>query len=217
MTGRTDHGKIVIFARGARNASSKFASAQAFTYAEYVIFAGNGFLSLNQINPILYFADLSADYTKYCYACFFLEICDKLLLPEMHTSDALQILLRSLNALNTDKLPANLVLAVFIFKFLQKEGIAPLSRSCPVCCDATKPVFAADGVVCPACNPNAEGIPITKGVFQALCYILESRIEKMLSFRAADNVVDDLFRCATYFLRTNVDVKIKSLEFKDNT
>jgi len=207
-------GKIAIFARGARNAGSKFAAAQPFALAEFMLYDGGGFFSLNQIAPIMTLPKIADDYDRYCCACLFLEIADGLILPEMDGRAALEILLRSLRALDSGRNMAE-VFAAFVFKFLQKEGVAPLLRNCPMCDAAPAPIFAAEGAVCGDCAPGAVGVPIKRATMAALAYILDADIPKMLNFRASADVVEGLAKAAKLFLCENTDVKFASLPLVD--
>jgi len=193
-----ERGKITAYARGAKNTKSKFAALQPFAYGDFVFYDGGGFLSLNQTDIKITHSNIADNYDKYTHACLFLEIIDGLLLPDMDGREALHILMRCLSALNRGVRPVGQVFAAFVFKFLQKEGLAPLM-------DDDRAFFAAEGI-------GEMGIPISKSTIAALQYILEADISGLLHFKASDDVIENLAACARLFLSENVDIKFKSAE-----
>jgi len=204
-----ESGKITVFAKGAKRPKSKFAAAQALIYSEFVIFNGGRFLSLNQINPLLGFPSIAENYDKYCTACIFMEICDNLLLPEMDSRKGLKILLHSLKALsNPDCVHSPpLVFAVFVFKFLQSEGFAPLLDYNE---NGDFAFFSAEGLTPFA--PNSQTVTLSKCAVSALKYILDADIKSLFCFRVSEDVAKSLGIAAGIFLKNNIDVKINSLE-----
>ena len=190
LTGK--HGKMTVFARGARRAKSKLATG-LFDYNEFVIFDGGGFLSLNAVVPVHSFGGITADYDKYCFACCFLEMTDKMTLTGMDTQEVLQILLCALAELERGRHEPTTVFAVFAIKFLQKEGFAPLVSGHSVQTGTT------------ALRPTPRAV-------QALEYILEASPKEMFAFKASEDVAGQLYRAARLFVAENVDTGIKSLE-----
>ena len=76
-----EHGRMMIYARGARKPKSKFmAAAQLFTYADYVITVGRGFHALAQAQVIESFYGLRTDYDRLTAAHLLAEVCEKTLL-----------------------------------------------------------------------------------------------------------------------------------------
>jgi len=174
------HGKIVVHSRGARKTGSKL-SANLFCCHEFIIFDGGSFLSLNQVTPMHSFAVVADDFDAYCAACSFLEIIDKVMLPNMEASAVLRLLLRALAELAA-KRPPNQVFAVFMLKFLQKEG------------------FVA-----------ADALPLGADAADALNYILENDGKHAFAFNASKDVLDALNAAARTLIETNVDTQLKSL------
>ena len=206
------HGKISVFARGSQRVGSKLAAA-LFCYNEFVVFDGGSFLSLNQIAPLHSFGKIAEDYDKYCLCCCFLEIADKMLLANMETDDALQMLLLAFSEMEKGRLAPTMVFAVFVFKFLQKEGLAPLTESCAACDGRLDGEcrFFDEGMLCGRCA-TGKAIGFSAQAVQALQYILDADVKKMFSFGASDGVADQLYAAARLFLAANVDIDFKSLK-----
>ncbi|MCL2396902.1 MAG: DNA repair protein RecO [Defluviitaleaceae bacterium] len=212
------HGKISAFARGSQRVGSKLATS-LFCYNEFVIFDGGSFLSLNQVLPIHTFGKIADDYDKYCFCCCFLELADKMLLTGMETGEALQILLRAFAEMEHGRLPANLIFAGFVFKFLQKEGLAPIVNMCAACEGELIEDcwFYDEGLFCDVCATSPgkvtpQHIGLSAQAVLALQYILDADVKRMFAFKVSEGVASQLYAAAGLFLSKNVDVELKSLK-----
>jgi len=180
-----NHGKVVVFARGAKGAKSKLAVPR-LAYCEFVFYDGGKFLSLTQVSPVMHFGNIPQNYDAYCVAAFVLELADKMLFDNMEATDALKLVLAALLRLDRGGEPA-LVHGAFTVKMLQNEGF-----------------FALEDTQSRELCPN---------VLAAIKYILDAPIEKVFAFRASDDVLVALRRVALDLLRENVDIHLKSVEF----
>jgi len=186
------HGKITVFARGSRRAQSKLATS-LFSYNEFVIFDGGGFLSLNHVEPIHIFSEIAADYDKFCLGCCFLEMADKMLLVKMDTSDILRILLNAFAEMERNRHAPKLIFAVFAIKALQSEGMAPLVNGNNV-------------------ESGESMMLLMEEAARALTYILETDGKDIFAFKASNDVAEQLYRAARLFVAENMDAQLKSLE-----
>ncbi|MCL2575058.1 MAG: DNA repair protein RecO [Defluviitaleaceae bacterium] len=183
-----NHGKVVVFARGAKGAKSKL-SANKLSYNEFVIYDGGQFFSLTQCSPIVQFANIPLDYNAFCVANFILELSDKIMLENMEALDTLNLVLMAFYRLEKAALPS-LVQAVFTLKLLQKEG------------------FFGEH-----CTENPDFMNISKEANAAINYILSTPIKRVFNFRVSSDVMNELQQYALLFLQQNVDLQLKSLEF----
>ena len=181
------HGKVVVFARGAKGANSKL-SVPKLAYCEFVFYDGGQFLSLSQVSVVAQFGDISGDYDAYCVAAFILEMADKMLLDNMECSAALKLVMAAFSRLDRGASP-KLVHGTFVVKMLQNEGFF------------SKELLLGEGFV-----PE---------VGMAVDYIMDAANEKAFSFKASEDVLEVLQCRALRFLREHVDVQLKSLGFFD--
>jgi len=188
-----NHGKLTVFARGARHVGSKLATG-LFSYNEYVIYEGSRFYSLTAVVPVHMFDHIAQDYDKFCFAHSFLEMIDKMVMASMDTSKILQILLCSLRELTHGRHMPDMIFAVFAIKLLQTEGFAPL--------------IDTGGIV----QTGESMLRLGPKATRALTYILDTDAGKMYDFKASDDIAQQLYRIARLFVAENVDAKIKSLE-----
>ena len=123
-----DRGKLIIRARGAKNAKSKFITAQMFAYCDFVIYKGSGFYSLTQIELLESFYNIRNDYDTLMLAYDVTNTYDKYLpdvIEEDESTDFLLLLIKTMKELSRDIIAHDLVVCVFKLKFLQLCGVAP--------------------------------------------------------------------------------------------
>ena len=188
-------GKVQVFARGARNAKSKLAFT-ILSCCEFVLYDGGNFFSLTQVSPQRHFSNILQDYDAFVASCFILELADKTLLAGMDAKKALRLVVLSLARLDKTH-NHKVILAVFIFKFLQIEGYMPMLKG---------ESFGEDGL-------GENGRHVVTPTADAIRYIITSEIDKIFNFKVSQAVADELLECALFFLRANVDAQLKSMKF----
>lgn len=209
-----ERGKITVFARGGKNAGSKL-TASLFSYNEFMIFDGGSFLSLTQIAPIRHFHQITENFESYCFACFFLELVDKMVLAGMEVFDTLALLLQAFSELEAKRASPYLVFAVFTLKLLQKEGFAPLVDACSNCENVLEKDiwFHNEGLICSNCAQTTSGrVFLSPHTVMAIKYILEANYKKAFCFKSSADVQDQLRAAAGLFLAANVEAEFNSLK-----
>jgi len=209
-------GKAVVFARGAKGAKSKL-SVPKLSYCEFVFYDGGQFLSLAQVSPIAQFGNIVQNYDAFCVAAFILELTDKMLLSNMDSEDALNLLLLAFSRLDKSYEPS-LIFGAFAFKMLQKEGFAPTTQNCALCQSPLTDIFekmrfGSEGFLCTACAKRVQTIACSPKILAAVKYILDAPIEKIFNFKASPDILQVLQQIAILFLHHNVDSQLKSLDF----
>ncbi|MCL1996625.1 MAG: DNA repair protein RecO [Defluviitaleaceae bacterium] len=124
-----DTGKLIVRARGAKNAKSKYLTAQLFAYCDFVLYQGRGFYSLTQVELIESFYNLRLDYERLMLAYDIISLVDKYI-PTGHielqeSQDILLLVLKAISKLTKKTAVPELVVIVFQLKFLQITGFAP--------------------------------------------------------------------------------------------
>ena len=209
-------GKLSVSARGARKQGSKFlAGTQSFTYADFVIYDGGKFYAMSQIDIIEGFYGLLNDYDKLCYANYFLELCDKVIIPGAECDEVLLLLIKTLSSLSKDRVSPEFAARVFELKFLQLNGYSPELEICSVCGKALKTniFFHTYGCICYDCSkefPNS--FPVTPGLIQALNYIANANYTNLFSFEVGNVTLEGLKRASKIIYNSHIDVRINSRE-----
>ena len=148
-----ERGRVLIRARGARKPRSKFmAAAQIFTYSDFVLAEGRGFVSLAQADVIENFYDLRTDYDRLCAAYEIVDVCEKTVHENENCDDLLLLVLKSLSNLSRGKFQPRQIFAVFMLRFFDVSGLRPHTDECAVCKKivAREIFWGGEGVLCAA-------------------------------------------------------------------
>jgi DNA repair protein RecO (recombination protein O) len=213
------HGRLTVYARGARKPKSKFiAAAQLFTYADFILAEGRGFYSLAQAEIIESFYHIRAGYDSLCHAHLMTEVCEKTVLENLNCDELLLLLLKSLSHLNkkSDGLPYAQVTGVFLFRFFVYYGLSPQTGACSVCESEPAPhyFFCGEGLICKDCAARLNNrIPITQGTAAALRYILDNELVQSFMFKANDETLTQLTQASKLYWDSHFGWKLKSAEF----
>lgn len=191
-------GRVMVYARGARKPRSKFmAAAQIFTYSDFVLAAGRGFLSLAQADVIENFYDLRTDYDRLCAAYEIVNACEKTVLEENNCDALLLLVLKSLAHLAKGKLPTAQVSAVFLLRFFDVYGLRPHTDECAVCStpasESQEIFFGAEGILCAR---HASPLALSPAAAAAISYILKSTLPQSFQFETSGDVLEELNNAA---------------------
>ncbi|MCL2356501.1 MAG: DNA repair protein RecO [Defluviitaleaceae bacterium] len=188
-------GRVMVRARGARKPKSKFmASAQIFTYSDFILTEGRGFMSVAQADVIESFYELRTDYDRLCAAYAITEVCDKALRESENCDAILLLVLKSLAHLTKEKFPPAQISAVFMLRFFDVYGLRPRTDECVVCGAKEMPefFFCEEGILC-----AAHGVlPISRSAVAAMSHILTGKLSEAFQFEANDSLLEELNKTA---------------------
>ena len=207
------YGKITVIAKGARKPNSKFmASAQLFTYSDFIIYNGGRFYSVTQAEVIENFFTLRSDYNRLCFAQYFVEVCDKTTPFNAHCDDLLHLLIISMSALAKGIRSPYLTARAFEIKFFQVNGIAPETACCAKCGGPLPESirFGADGTVCGCYTLPA--VKISLAALSAIRYILTADLPNIFKFNASQEILNDIKNASGLFFKSHFDAVINSLD-----
>ena len=210
-----DHGRMMIYARGARKPKSKFmAAAQLFTYADFVITRGRGFNALAQAQVIQSFYGIRTDYDRLTAAHLLAEVCEKTVLEESSCDELLRLALRSLSHLSKPIFPPLQVTGVFFMRFYAYYGLAPETGACAQCGQDVEheAFFCAEGLVCGAHKPGY-GVKLSRAAVFALRHILDSDLITAFKFKAHEEVLEELWQAAQMLWRFHFDWELVAAGF----
>jgi DNA repair protein RecO (recombination protein O) len=199
-------GKAAALARGAKKPGSGLRACALFSYCDFVIYDGGGFLSVTQADVIEPFFNVGAGYEIYRHACAALELADRAYYPEMPAGEALGFLLIALRAFDKGAAPPPLILAAFIFRLLKLEGFAPVFSGCAECGREDAFFFGGSGPLCGACASGRRNVPLSGSARRTLRGVLEGGAKDY-----SDGDAPALLSAAALFLEINVGVELKSL------
>ena len=209
------HGRMMIYARGARKPKSKFmAAAQLFTYADFILNKGRGFYALGQAEIIQNFYGLRSDYDRLAAAHLVAEVCEKTLLEDIACDDLLQLAMKSLAHLNKPQLPPLQVISVFFMRFYAYYGLTPETEMCTVCGDYidNEAYVCAEGLVCKIHKPPYS-IKLSQAAVYALRFILSNDLSGAFLFNAHESIQNELWKASKTLWQHHFDWKLKSEDF----
>ena len=213
------HGRIMAYARGARNPRSKFiAASQLFTYADFVLAQGRGFFSVTQAEVIENFYNLRTDYDRLIAAHLLVEVCEKTLLENSNCDELLLLALRALSNLSKGVFPPTQITSVFLMRFFDFYGLKPNISNCIICNHPTQEMsdgiyLGAEGIVCAthkAQEKTAALMPISKAAARAITHIFHSGMAQSFLFNTNQNVLRELERASNLLWDTHFEWGLKS-------
>ena len=214
-----DYGKISVRARGARRSKSKFlAGTQLFAYSDFIVFTRGKHYFLSQVDVIESFYDIRSDYDRLCYANYFLEISDKILMEGMESNNILLLLLKTLKAVCNDRMNLSLVARIFELKLLDYSGYRPEVQACNLCNKEVKEAdiyFNREGIVCSKCvkiSSKMDIFTLNETSIYAMRYILYSELSNLYNFNLDNHSLKELQQ-ACKLLMSELGLNIKSLSF----
>ena len=215
-----EEGKAMVYAKGARKLKSRYFSGSAqFDYSDFVVYSGSGFYSVTQVDKLLSFNAVSADYDKLLYGNLFLELVDKTTFPNEANPDILRLLLTALKALDKGITDNFCIAQGFLFKYLQICGYEPSIYACASCgkgADAPLLRYGADGILCDACGvSDLHCININDSVIKAISYILDAEIREAFSY-TLDAESKKILQQASDISLSNFNVSLNSKKFLEN-
>ena len=210
-----EHGRIMVYARGARKPTSKFmAAAQLFTYADFVLARGAGFYSLCQAEVIESFYPLREDYDRLMAAYQITEACEKTLWDNIESDELLKLVLKSLAVLTKGQISPAQVSGVFLLRFFDVHGLRPQMDSCVLCnapAKETKMVLCAEGLVCDAHKPSVYQ-PVSAAAVAAMRHILSNDLAKAFLFTATDAVLEEQQKAVMLLWKCHFDWELKTVD-----
>ena len=212
-----ERGKITAFAKGVRRSTNQLiSSCQIFVMGAFTLYEGRDAYTVKNIEVKEYFHELTFDMDKYCYGSYFCEIMAYFTHEGEASSDYLNLLFVSLNALKKGFIPAKLIRCIYELKLMDVFGQGLQSSICPICGrDQVSCVFDArsGGMLCDDCAERAFAPMVIKpAVLYALQYINGAEFGRLYQFNLAEDVLTELIMVCNSFMSVYVDKKFNSLE-----
>lgn len=212
-----ERGKITAFARGARRQySALLASTQLFAFGTFKVIEGRNAYTLLSAEITTYFEDIPADPVRACYASYFLEMAAYYGRENNNEVELLKLLYQTLRILCRDRLPMPLIRTVYELRIFVVNGEYPEYYHCIFCgLEEKLNHFSTrhSGVVCDGCLGKAgEVLPMLPSALYAAQYIISSPIEKLYTFSLSAQVLEQLQRMMSRYIKEHIDKTFKSLE-----
>lgn len=216
-----ERGKITAFAKGVRKTTNQLiSSSQLFVMGTFTLYEGRDAYTLKNIDVKEYFHELTFDMNKYCYGSYFCEMMTYFTREGERSTDYLNLLFVSLNALKKGLMPVRLIRRIYEIKMMDVFGQGLQSYHCPICGnDHLSQIFDAQagGIVCEDCvNKTRSPISITTDARYTLQYINGAAFGKLYNFNVSEQVLEELEHICDSFLNVYLDKKFNSLQIIDS-
>ena len=210
-----ERGKARIFVKGAKNPKSKLNFCSGlFCWSDFVMYDGNGFLSLNQASLIDNHYAIRNDYDSFLRASFMLELAEKILPAQAGPGPVLGLLLKTFAAFcRPGAGNSEFVFNVFLLKLLEAEGYAPEFGLCSSCRNEVsgRAFIAEAGLVCENCAAGLGRLPrVDREALGGLRYIFERDLDSLYRLNAKKEILSGLSAITSFLVEANFDVKLKS-------
>ena len=181
-----ERGRIACFARGARRPGSPvMAASLPFCFGTYRIREGRNSNVLVEAKIQTFFEKIRSDMEATCYASYFAEVLRYITRENNDEAALLLLAFQSLRALESGRIPARLIRAVFEIRTLRIEGEFLMPQE-------------ADGF-----SPAA---------MQAVTHIAEAPLKNLDTFAVSDSVLAELEHIAEVSMERSLHHRFESLE-----
>jgi DNA repair protein RecO (recombination protein O) len=212
-------GKISGCVKNARKSKNRLsAGTQLLCYCDFIMFKGKDIYTITSCEVIESFYEIRNDMIRLTYAAHILEIINDIVQEEQPATRVLKLFLNTMHMLsNTDKLP-ELITGIFELRLLSILGYAPYVAGCLNCGneeqDGVSFSFSKCGFICPSCsNFDKYSTRISLGTARAMNYIVHSSINELFKFNLSKDVLDELNRVVSRYLRDRLEKKYTKLDF----
>ncbi|RHV30293.1 DNA repair protein RecO [Coprococcus sp. OM04-5BH] len=211
-----ERGRITAFARGVRKSNNQLVSkTQLFVMGEFTLYEGRDAYTLKSVEAKEYFHELTYDMEKYCYGSYFCEVMSYFTREGERSTDYLNLLFVSLNALKKAMISPKLIRVIFEIKMLDVFGQGIQSYHCPVCGNEPSGIFSAEagGLVCIHCaGRTMHNIAVSDACVYTLKYINGQKFGTLYNFTVKDEVLEELENITARFYDVHIGKKFNSLE-----
>ena len=181
-----ERGRIACFARGARRPGSPvMAASLPFCFGTYRIREGRNSNVLVEAKIQTFFEKIRTDMEATCYASYFAEVLRYITRENNDEAALLLLAFQSLRALESGRIGARLIRAVFEIRTLRIEGEFLMPQE-------------ADGF-----SPAA---------MQAVAHIAESPLKNLYTFAVSDSVLAELEHIAEVSMERSLHHRFESLD-----
>ena len=226
------HGKISVFARGAKRPTSRFLSAtQLFCCGDYTLYRGKNSYTLQECEVVCSYFHLRQDLTTLALATYLCDVAADVCLEESDEHSMLQLTLNALWCLEKESHAPALVKGAFEFRCACIIGFLPQLGACGACgaeygerdmffdllngtllcdrCQSKQPVpltpYEDDG--------GALCVKISNSVTAALRYVITAPAAKQFSFHLEEAELLSFAQVCERYLLCHVEHGYHSLTF----
>ena len=208
-------GRVVLSARGARKANSRLlAATQLFCYADFVVYEGKGFYSINQAELQKSFYDLRTDIDKFSEAMYLTELVDRSCPVGMEQDEVLELLYYAFSVMEKGTLPPKLVSRIFELKLLQINGLFA-QEECYICGKSEGDIYFDGRLGAFYCEEHktSNSIFVYNAVRQVFDYVLSKEGKAVFGFNLSEEALEQLSVILKNYMDVHMDIRLKTRGF----
>ena len=208
-------GRVILSARGARNAKSKLlAATQLFCYADFVVHEGKGFISINQAELQKSFYGLRLDVDKFSEAMYLTELVNRTCPAGMEQDEVLELLYYAFSVMEKGTLPPKLISRIFELKLLQISGLfAP--EECHTWGESEGDIYFDGRLGAFFCenHKTSNSIFVYDAVRKAFAHVLSKDGRSVFGFNLSEEALEQLSVILKNYMDVHMDVRLKTCDF----
>lgn len=219
-----EEGVLTVNAPGVRKLSaSNLRSAQLFAYSDLLLYAKNGYYTLQESILQEDFYALREDVTDFALGCYLCELASAVSVGGEEGNEILRLLLNALYAAEKKVAAPRIIKAAFEFRLAALIGYEPDLTECPICGRVAEQIpdrsfELTDGYIfCTNCENPEEGFTrrakVSPACFAAMKHLLTAPVNKIFLFRLEDSALGELSALTEEYLLLRLEKKLKTLEF----
>lgn len=227
-----EKGIVTAIANGSKTLKSRYmAATQLFCYGSYVLYKKGDFFFVREVELIESFFDLRLTIERTALATYICDVINYVAVHEMPDVPLLRLTLNSLFAISKEKHSLPKIKSAFELRCSAILGFSPDVSAC-FKCEKKHGEFYLDilggNIICNECKEKVnffEMYPeyandalskisyVSEGVRLAMEYVINSPIEKFLSFSISYDEQRYFSSAAEAYLLNHIEKSFKSLDF----
>ena len=221
-------GKISVIAKNAKKSVKRFSGALDLFFDNHIQCTfpkknKDGLIILSQAQIKNGFTNIRYDVFKTAYASFWVELIHFWLEEDKTQSDLYDLLLFSLDALNTGLISKKVLNLIFQIRFMSISGFSPNIENCDICKTSVDSIeqknirfdFKEGRIICQNCAEQRSkyGMMISKGTLKQLFWINNADINRADRIRFSGFAIEEGTRLLEAFIPFHIGKDFKSLRF----
>ncbi len=224
------NGKITAIAKNAKKSVKRFSGALDLFSANNIQCVlpkkkKDALINLTQTDLENGFVNIRYDVFKTAYASYWAELIYFWLEEGKDQELLYNLLFFSLDALNRDLFPKEVVSLLFQIRFMSLSGFTPNIEYCDTCKTPLDEIeqnkvrfdFSEGCLICPNCNKNKSkpkyGMTISKGTLKQLFWINNSDIERAERIKFSNFAIQEGENLLESFIQFHIGREFKSIRF----
>jgi DNA repair protein RecO (recombination protein O) len=211
-------GKLQAVAKGARRAkSSMLAATYPLSMGNYVLFEGQNYYYIDQWELIHSFVCFEENLLNLSYATFFTDLVYKVLQNEQECLNIYNLLKYSLLILEKGKIPPDIIMLVYVLKFVSFMGYMPELNKCSCCGNTDKLTyfsFLMGGVVCNKCKDKcSDAFYIKENSLNTFRYLLKNGFNNLERVKISGFIIEELDKIISGYIKAYFEKAFETKTF----